>query len=106
MHRRMTRPHSPHFVRSAHGFALLTALMGVVNLLSVTTPALRERVALLRDFLPLEVRDGSHLAATLCGFFLLVQARRPVAAQAGRVALDPRRAAGVGSLPPAQRPGL
>lgn len=52
----------------------LTALMGLVNLLSVTTPGLRDRVALLRPWLPLEIRFGSHLAATLAGFALLLLA--------------------------------
>lgn len=54
--------------------ALLTALMGAVNLLSATTPELRGRLAMLREWLPLEVRFGSHLAATLTGFALLVLA--------------------------------
>ncbi len=48
--------------------------MGLVNLLSVTTPGLRDRLALLRPWLPLEIRFGSHLAATLAGFALLLLA--------------------------------
>lgn len=52
----------------------MTALLGLVNLLSVTTPALHDRVAVLQHWLPLEVRFGSHLAAALSGFALLVLA--------------------------------
>ena len=55
--------------------ALLTALMGIINVLSVTTPALSDRVALLHHHLPLEVRYGSHLATALSGFALLLLAR-------------------------------
>src|SRR5574341_2497463 len=54
--------------------ATLTALMGVVNVLSAVTPALAERLTLLEQVLPLEVRHGSRLAATLAGFALLVLA--------------------------------
>ncbi len=49
--------------------------MGVINVLSAATPGLRDRLALLRQVLPLEVRFGSHLAATLSGFALLLLAR-------------------------------
>ncbi len=55
--------------------AILTGLMGLVNLLSATTPSLRSRVALLHDWLPLALRFGSHLAAALSGFALLLLAR-------------------------------
>ena len=54
--------------------ALLTALMGVVNVLSGATPSLDARRALLRDILPLSVRHGSHLAAVFAGFALLLLA--------------------------------
>ncbi|MDQ2800836.1 MAG: phosphatidylglycerol lysyltransferase domain-containing protein [Armatimonadota bacterium] len=60
---------------SVRAVVLLTALMGLVNVLSAMTPSLRDRVALLRPVLPLEVRYGSHLAATLTGFALLLLAR-------------------------------
>lgn len=48
--------------------------MGLVNVFSVTTPALHDRLTLLRAWLPLEVRFGSHLAATLSGFALILLA--------------------------------
>jgi phosphatidylglycerol lysyltransferase len=53
---------------------VLTALMGVVNVLSASTPAMAERLALLEQFSPLEVRRSSHLTAVLAGFALLVLA--------------------------------
>jgi phosphatidylglycerol lysyltransferase len=59
---------------AVHIIAILTALTGVVNVVSVLLPALADRMALLRRFLPLEVRHGSHLAATLAGFALLLLA--------------------------------
>lgn len=54
--------------------ALLTALVGVVNLWSAVTPSLPERVNWLREFYPFEVRAGAHLFAALSGFFLLTLA--------------------------------
>lgn len=54
--------------------ALLTAAMGVINLVSATFPALSDRLAVLKQVLPLEVRHGSHLAAALAGFALLLLA--------------------------------
>jgi phosphatidylglycerol lysyltransferase len=49
--------------------------MGLVNLVSATTPALAGRLSLLRPVLPLEVRHGGRLAAALGGFALLVLAQ-------------------------------
>ncbi len=60
---------------SVRAAALLTAVMGLVNLVSATLPALHERVILLRPVLPLEVRYGSHLATALAGFALLMLAQ-------------------------------
>jgi phosphatidylglycerol lysyltransferase len=54
--------------------AALTALMGVVNVLSAVTPALTERLTLLEGVLPLEVRRGSRLTASLAGFALVLLA--------------------------------
>ena len=65
----------PATVWSVRGVALLTALMGLVNVLSAATPGLHDRLALLRQVLPLEVRYGSHLAAVLSGFGLLLLAQ-------------------------------
>ena len=55
--------------------ALATTILGVVNVLSAATPALRERVALIADVSPLVVRDGGRLTAALSGFALLLLAR-------------------------------
>lgn len=52
--------------------SLLTALMGLINLLSAATPALPNRIVWLRDMLPLEVRVSGHLFAAVSGFFLLM----------------------------------
>lgn len=66
------------FLKSGDAIVLalgfFTALMGLVNLLSAIQPALPGRLILLEQILPLEVRQGSRLAATLAGFALLVLA--------------------------------
>jgi phosphatidylglycerol lysyltransferase len=54
--------------------AVLTALMGAINVLSASMPAMANRLAMLEQFSPLEVRRGSHLTAVLAGFTLLVLA--------------------------------
>jgi len=55
--------------------ALLTGVMGVVNVLSAVTPTLSDRLHVLRQILPLEVRHGGHLTAALAGFALLLLSR-------------------------------
>jgi phosphatidylglycerol lysyltransferase len=55
-----------------HIIAALTALMGVVNMLSALTPALHDRLRLLERYLPLQVIRGGHLASALAGFALLL----------------------------------
>ena len=50
---------------------LLTALMGVVNLLSAVTPSLSERTHWLREIVPFEIRASGHIFAALTGFILL-----------------------------------
>ncbi|MGD8403594.1 MAG: flippase-like domain-containing protein [Anaerolineales bacterium] len=51
--------------------ALLTALMGIVNLLSAATPALISRFEIIESYLPLVVSRGGHLTAALGGFALM-----------------------------------
>jgi len=51
--------------------ALLTALMGVVNLLSTVTPSLMSRLKIVESYLPLMVSRGGHLTAALAGFALM-----------------------------------
>jgi phosphatidylglycerol lysyltransferase len=54
--------------------ALLTAIVGTVNLLSAVTPSLGGRVEWLKALFPFEVRAGGHIFAALSGFFLLALA--------------------------------
>lgn len=54
--------------------AFLTALVGIVNLLSSVTPSLHDRAMWLREIFPLEVRASGHIFAALSGFFLLALA--------------------------------
>jgi phosphatidylglycerol lysyltransferase len=59
-------------VWSVRAAALVTGIMGLIDVLSAVTPALAERLALLRQFSPLEVRRGGHLTAALAGFALML----------------------------------
>ncbi len=54
--------------------ALLTAVMGVVNLFSAIIPAMHNRMVIIKDIFPMEVLHGSRLAAALAGFALLLLA--------------------------------
>ena len=56
--------------------ALLTGFVGILNLLSAVTPGLPERIAILREIYPFEVRAGSHIFAAVSGFVLLTLASR------------------------------
>ncbi|MBW4518471.1 MAG: DUF2156 domain-containing protein [Scytolyngbya sp. HA4215-MV1] len=51
---------------------LLTATMGVVNLLSAVTPGLPARRNWLELFFPFSIRAGGHLFAAIAGFALLL----------------------------------
>lgn len=52
----------------------LTALVGIVNLLSAVTPNLPKRTELLEQFIPFEIRASSHFLAAITGFILLTLA--------------------------------
>jgi phosphatidylglycerol lysyltransferase len=54
--------------------ALMTALVGVVNLISAVTPALPERIRWLHKIVPFETRTRGHITAALIGFVLLTLA--------------------------------
>lgn len=56
--------------------AALTALMGIINVISGTTPALRERLDWLAYFAPLSISHGGHFASVLTGFALILLALR------------------------------
>jgi len=52
--------------------ALLTAIMGVVNVLSAVTPSLKYRLRLLEQYSPFRVSVGGHLTSALAGFALIL----------------------------------
>jgi phosphatidylglycerol lysyltransferase len=54
--------------------AILTATVGLVNLVSAVTPSLSERVEWLREIFPFEVQVGAHIFAAMTGFLLLALA--------------------------------
>ncbi len=54
--------------------ALLVAAMAVVNLFSSVTRPFADRLVLLEQFSPLQVRHGGRLTSTLAGFALLLLA--------------------------------
>ncbi|CAN5797667.1 hypothetical protein BH10CHL1_BH10CHL1_29310 [soil metagenome] len=58
-----------------HLVAVITACMGVVNVLSGAMPALANRVQMIASYSPLEVRRGGHLTSVLAGFALLALAQ-------------------------------
>ncbi|WP_427159609.1 phosphatidylglycerol lysyltransferase domain-containing protein [Aliinostoc sp. HNIBRCY26] len=59
---------------SLWSIAILTGIVGIVNLLSAVTPSLAERNHWLKEFLPFEVRATGHIFAALTGFILLTLA--------------------------------
>jgi phosphatidylglycerol lysyltransferase len=59
---------------SVRAVAVLTALMGLLNMLSAITPAMGQRLARLQQISPLEVRVGTRLTAALAGFALCLLA--------------------------------
>ncbi|AUB35583.1 mprF, phosphatidylglycerol lysyltransferase [Nostoc flagelliforme CCNUN1] len=54
--------------------AILTTVVGVVNLLSSVTPNLYGRNHWLKEFLPFDIRASGHIFAALTGFILLTLA--------------------------------
>jgi phosphatidylglycerol lysyltransferase len=48
--------------------------LGIVNIISVLTPAVAERLASLKDFLPVEVIHASNYLVLIVGLFLLITA--------------------------------
>lgn len=67
--RSLAEREQPHIV------AIATAVMGVINVLSGAMPGLLERMQLLAQYSPLEVRHGSRMTAVLAGFALILLAR-------------------------------
>ncbi len=54
--------------------ALLTAFMGIIDVLSGLTPAMQSRLVLLEQYSPFGVDVGGHLTSVLAGFALLILA--------------------------------
>ena len=54
--------------------SLLTAAMGIINVMSAVTPTLKNRLKLLEQYSPLGVSHGGHLTSALAGFALLLLA--------------------------------
>jgi len=54
--------------------SLLTAAMGIVNVLSAVTPSFKDRVKLLEQYSPFGISHGGHLTSALAGFALLLLA--------------------------------
>ena len=54
--------------------ALLTAAMGIVNVLAAVRPSMEHRLRLLEQYSPLQVTRGGHLTSALAGFALLLLA--------------------------------
>ncbi len=59
---------------SVRVMAVLTAVMGAINVLSALSPRLVSRLEVIRPDLPLFVQHGGHLTAALSGFALLMLA--------------------------------
>jgi phosphatidylglycerol lysyltransferase len=55
--------------------ALITVLIAVMNIWSALTPALPWRLAILHDYLPLELTASTRLATVFSGFALLLLSR-------------------------------
>lgn len=54
--------------------AFFLLVLGIINIVSVLTPAIRERVRLLHNFLPIEAIHASNYLILTTGFLLLVTA--------------------------------
>ncbi len=54
--------------------ALFLMGLGIINIISVLTPAISERMNVLKDFLPVELINASNYLVIIVGLFLLVTA--------------------------------
>ncbi|MFH7000149.1 phosphatidylglycerol lysyltransferase domain-containing protein [Flavobacterium sp. FlaQc-57] len=52
--------------------ALLLMILGIINIISVLTPAIHDRLHVLKDFLPIEAIKTSNYLVLTAGLFLLV----------------------------------
>lgn len=63
---------SPSEETLVHLVALLTAVMGAINVLSAIMPSMHSRLRLLEQYSPFSVTAGGHLTSALAGFALLL----------------------------------
>lgn len=61
-------------LRPERFLGLFTAVVALVNLISAVTPALKDRLAVLEEIIPLPVLAGTRLATALAGFALILLA--------------------------------
>lgn len=54
--------------------SILTAIVGIVNLISAVTPNSPRRTELIEQFVPFDIRAGGHFFAAITGFILLTLA--------------------------------
>jgi phosphatidylglycerol lysyltransferase len=54
--------------------ALFLMGLGIINIVSVLTPAIHSRVRLLKEFLPIEIIHGSNYLVMTAGLFMLITA--------------------------------
>lgn len=60
--------------RPEHWLSIMTGFMGFINLISAVTPAWIERLQLIEEIIPMQVRSGTRLGTALAGFALLLLA--------------------------------
>jgi phosphatidylglycerol lysyltransferase len=61
-------------LRPERFLAIFTGIMAVINLISAVTPALIDRLQILEEIIPMQVRSGTRLATALAGFALILLA--------------------------------
>lgn len=54
--------------------AVLIFILGIINILSTLTPPIRQRVSLLKEYIPMDIIHASNLLVLLMGMLLLVTA--------------------------------
>jgi phosphatidylglycerol lysyltransferase len=58
-------------IRPERFLAILIAVMGMINVFSAIVPALHDRLVIIEEIFPLEIRAGTRLATAFAGFVLL-----------------------------------
>ena len=86
--------------------ALLTAGMGIIDVLSGLTPTLHDRMKILEQYSPFGVDVGGHLTSVLAGFALLLSRQWPMETQTPRLGTNSHHPAHLCANPPVQGVGL